>query len=330
MKKIICLIALLPSFSYLVAEMKIDFTAGDVILQKKGGPAVKAVQNQKVNSGDVIRTGEKSVAVISFSDNRLTVRQKSHVVISETIEDGVKKGTLSVLVGNVNCKMDKLRKQGGQFNVDTASSTAGVRGTEFNVASGADGTSVLEVSEGIVEYSGNTSSVMVEANQESSVSLGGDPSPVKVLKRRDWDKWASENSDVPRGKEKEILEGCLSRAKKLDSDITALEAEKEKYSAEGVEYEKIALQAKADRNESKLKEYSKKMFDSKRYAHSAFRKSLYQAEKIAMVKFVAENVYLSSGKKGNLKKLLGEIGLIYDKNYDKYIKPVEKNYNFIK
>ncbi|HQE60223.1 MAG TPA: FecR family protein [Spirochaetota bacterium] len=320
MKFIIFAVMLVPCL--LSAEMKIDFLVGDVFIKPRGLSSAKARRGQVVNPGDSIETGAKSMAVISTDGNKITVREKTKVMLSESTDSAGKYGSLSVFAGNVNCKMNKLKKNGGQYEVNSASAVAAVRGTEFDVSVADTGATLLNVDEGSVVLTGIEKSVIVAANQESSVPLGYDPTEVKIQKKRDWKLWVEENKIAP-GREKEVVSGALIRAKKLDADIVFLEEEMEKKTLEKDEFLKYAKAAAKNGNMKLRDEYFAKSHEAKRQAYSAKLKASYQADKIALVKNVADGVFVWAEDNSSLKEDVSAIAVIYEKHYKKYIKPVE-------
>jgi hypothetical protein len=134
--------------------------------------------------------------------------------------------------------------------------------------------------------------------------------------------WAEENKIAP-GREKEVVNGALIRAKKLDADIAFLEEEIEKKTLEKDEFIKYA-RAASESGDVKLRdEYFAKSHEAKRLVYSAKLKASYQADKIALVKNVADGVFAWAEDKSSLKEEVSAIAAIYEKHYKKYIKPVE-------
>jgi len=70
-------------------------------------------------------------------------------------------------------------------------------------------------------------------------------------------------------------------------------------------------------------EYFAKSHEAKRQAYSAKLKASYQADKIALVKNVADGVFVWAEDNSSLKEDVSAIAVIYEKHYKKYIKPVE-------
>ena len=309
--------------SALYADTSVSMMLGDVKVQNQGSTAWQPVKSgQKIRAGDTIQTGAGSFAEINANENTIRIQPKTKVKFGSTIVDNKPQSTLAVFTGSVNCKMDKLKKNNEKFNVNTASSVCAVRGTEFDVAAGADGQTVLQVTEGTVEFEGLSRSVLVAKNQESSVAIGGDPEPVKIIHRKDWKKWAdAETADV-KGKERQIIEGCLAKVRKLDSDIRQLEKERDETKAES---DRLFAESKLMKEAGNSKQASEIAGDAERkHMLSSSKNSMafYQASRIELVKNVADNAFESVDNKVSVKDSYEEISAIYADNFKKYIKPI--------
>jgi hypothetical protein len=323
MKHVLIMALLILASADLFADNTISMTVGDVKLQAQGSSAWQNVKTgQKIKVGDTIQTGLKSFAEIDASANTIRIQPKTKVKFTMDMIDEKPQSSLSLFTGSVNCKMDKLKKGKDGYNVNTPSSVCSVRGTEFDVAAGADGRTVLQVTDGTVEFGGMSKSVMVAQNQESGVNMGGEPEPVKIIKRQDWEKWANESSSDVKGKESDIIAGCLAKMQKLDSDIMQLE----KQSIDAIaKYNDLSKQTETEKNagnKDKANEIAKNA-EINRMASASFNNmAFYQASRIDLVKDVADNAYNSSDKKSSLNKSYDLIQQIYDKYFIKYIKPI--------
>lgn len=321
MRAVIFLSLFIPCF--VSAAMKADFVTGTVKVKKRSSVSAAVLKTgQLLIPGDIIETGTRSLAVISSSGGKITIRANSRIQLTESEDDSGTHSALSVFAGNVNCKMNKLKRTKSGFDVNTASAVAAVRGTEFDVAALPDGSSVLSVSEGSVVLTGVEESVLVAANQESSVLLGYDPSEVRVQKRRDWNLWVEENKSAA-GREKEVMAGALIKVKKLDSDISALEEVYSGKKAEADEYAKYTASAKKNGDKELQSQYFSRENDSRRAAYSAKRKAFYQAEKLMLVKNVSDGIFAWADDKKSIEAEKAEIDEIYMKHYLRYIKPIE-------
>jgi len=323
MKHLFYILLLMFTAASLSADTRIDFLLGDVKIQPQGTASWQnAESGRAVRTGDTMQTGKKSFAVINADGNSIKIQANTKVRFTQDFIDNRQQSSLALFGGSVNCKMDRLKKNNNGYNVNTASSVCAVRGTEFDVAASADGKTILQVTEGTVALSGTKKSVDVSGNQESSVRIGGEPEPVKIVKRQDWEKWADETGSDVRGKEKDIIDGCLVKMQKLDSDIIQLERESAAEKSKSDELKKQSADAKkAGDNEKamKLAGEAEKIFRS---SSSLKNKACYQSSRMELVKSVADNAYNSSEKKNFLDKPYRQINRIYDKYFIKYIKPI--------
>ena len=102
-----------------------------------------------LSSGDKVKTGEKSVAVIKFRDRSLVrVRERSELTVNETTSGSCVSRSVNLEKGSVGFK---LEKQGSdeEFRFTSPTSVASIRGTEGQFVSGLD-SDTLTIIEGVV------------------------------------------------------------------------------------------------------------------------------------------------------------------------------------
>lgn len=322
MKQIYYIMIIMFTVTSLSAETRIDLILGDVKIQPQGSASWQNAESGRViRTGETMQTGKKSYAVINADGNSIKIQANTRVKFTQDFINNRQQSSLALFGGSVNCKMDKLKKNNSGYNVNTASSVCAVRGTEFDVATSADGNTILQVADGTVALSGTSKSVDVSKNQESSVRIGGEPEPVKIIKRQDWEKWADETSNDVKGKEKDILAGCLVKMQKLDSDIQQLEREGAAAEKTAAENYKSAMEAKDAKDNKKASEFMTIYQTQHMKAYSSNITAAYQTMRIELVKEVSDNAYNSILNKKSIKKQYNEIVQIRDKHYNKYIKP---------
>jgi len=163
---------------------------GEVELKRAGNPAfVKARTGDTVVSDTIISTGFKSTAVIEVGSSTIAVRPLTCLSLSE-IQSISNTENVNVKLQTGRIKVDVKPPAGTKtnFNVQSPSSTASVRGTSFDFD-----TCNLKVREGMVAFKGNNGKlIMIPAGMASSVSadekavdpLGDEEIPLsKSLKR---------------------------------------------------------------------------------------------------------------------------------------------------
>lgn len=321
--RFLAICAFLLTAAQLNAATSVQMAVGSVKLLPQGSSAWKDVRSgETVRMGDTIRTGAGSFAELSADGSVIRIQPKTTVKLGQNLVQGKPQGSISLFIGSVSCRMQKLKKSGGGYNVATPSSVCAVRGTEFDVAASADGSTVLQVTEGAVSFEGLSDSVLVAANQESSAAIGKNPEPVRILKKQDWKKWADDASSSVKGKERGIIEGCLVKIRKLDADIVQLEEEKKKADAESAD---LFAESKKIRAGGNAKEADRIAGEAERKhtaASSKLSMAFYQASRIELVMSVASNAYSSAVDKDSLRKPYEEIQSIYSSRFERYIRPI--------
>ena len=120
-----------------------------------------ARRGEALSSGDKVKTGENSVAVIKFHDHSLVrVRERSELTIIETMAESAASRSVNLERGGVGFDIKKQRN-GGQFRFSSPVSVASIRGTEGRFVSGGQ-SDTLTVLEGMVELTNGMSLDQIE------------------------------------------------------------------------------------------------------------------------------------------------------------------------
>jgi hypothetical protein len=124
----------------------------------------KALKGEPLVSGDRVKTGERSIAIIKFLDNSLVrVRELSELTVSGTLNGGAFLKSVDLQNGVVGFNIQKQKPQ-EEFHFSSPTSVASIRGTGGLFAT-SDSSDTLTVIEGIVVFTNKASgkSVDVEA-----------------------------------------------------------------------------------------------------------------------------------------------------------------------
>ncbi len=117
---------------------------------ESGGKTQDAYKGQRLNAGDIVRTGEKAGATLILDDEKVvTLDQNTEVSVREA--SGTKAASITVLflsAGTVVNSLPKLEAQSA-YAVKTSNATMGVRGTVFAVQV-KNGATLLAVADGRV------------------------------------------------------------------------------------------------------------------------------------------------------------------------------------
>jgi len=122
-----------------------------------------ASKGETLLSGDQVRTGQRSLAVIKFRDNSMVrVREQSLLTVNGEVSPKglIKKVQLSK--GSFGFHMKK-QPDDEQFQLTSPTSVASIRGT-LGKLSGAEGNDTLIVAEGLVNFKNTVSSKDLDVN----------------------------------------------------------------------------------------------------------------------------------------------------------------------
>lgn len=203
--------------------------SGDVsmIREKK---TIAAETNQPVLENDEIKTGEKSYAVILFSDkSEIRIEESSDLVLKKELlmqDTAIEKTLYSIklLYGKLMAKIEKKKEE--WVNVGTPTSIIGVRGTEFSSGVAPDGSTIVEVSDGEVEVLDDENKRVAEGERaEYDAEEGLKIEPIE--KEIDWDEWFEKRRERFLTKKDELAEihneRLEKRVKKLESLLETIE-----------------------------------------------------------------------------------------------------------
>lgn len=163
MKKIFLLILVLISISFLIANdvALLSSVKGKVSLQRdKKNVNFKA--GDMLRNKDEIRTGGESFAAYKFIDATATIKVFANSVVEINADKKGKNLNKNVKVSGGSV-LSSIKGSGSAFQVETPTTVASVRGTEFLTKVNADGSTLIIVTEGTVlvesKLTGETKSV---------------------------------------------------------------------------------------------------------------------------------------------------------------------------
>lgn len=145
--------------------------AGQVEVLREGETEWRfAKRDMVIYYGDMVKTGEDSVAVLGFSDMSVfRMRPESQIYVPEPTEQS----KLKLVIGNIWINVRKMIKD-GSMEIETNQAAASVKGTRFELAD--NGTaSAIRVESGLVAFrpKGGKASVEVGPGQVFTASRSG-------------------------------------------------------------------------------------------------------------------------------------------------------------
>ncbi|HEX4859533.1 MAG TPA: FecR domain-containing protein [Usitatibacteraceae bacterium] len=162
------------------------------VLAAGGGVSTAAgpvAAGQSVAEGQTLRTGESGFVTLELADgSTLTLQSKSSMKLARSRQlvntGGVQDMVAQLDSGRLETRVARQRGPASRYEISTATSNMGVRGTVFRVAADASGKrSQSEVTEGQVAAMSGASSdiVAVNAGFGTIVEAGKPPSPPRAL-----------------------------------------------------------------------------------------------------------------------------------------------------
>jgi hypothetical protein len=247
------LIASAPAFAqkafiaYVEGRSDVKSSAGSMRAAKEGGT---------ITYGESILTGKDGLVELKL-ENGSTIRVAENSVFSYSSTGSGTDSTpvLATTAGKVHYKLNKAL--GRSPTIQTNSMVAGVRGTEFTVFAGRDGSVMLAVDEGIVDVSSQGSSVELLRNEAVEVAPGKKPGAkfTWLGKELDFSSWNTGKTD---GFLADPIAGLAAVEAQLAGYKVALDALKDPYRDATETWRKASARYKellAEGNEEAIKAF---------------------------------------------------------------------------
>ena len=208
-----------------------------------------------VETGDSIITGYDGYAELEMEDgSTVKVSEDSIFALSSYEEKGTSRNSFQCVLGSVQYKFSQAVKD-NEPRITTPATVCGIRGTEFTVVAGLDGSALYVVDEGSVAVSSKGEEVLLGALEGVKVEAGQAPGEVFPVLRGKID-----YSKVRKEAEQRFLESPASSMRIMTAQLEEYIQEMEFYEAE---YQKKYTRIKELREELfKLKGEERKKFYS--------------------------------------------------------------------
>src|SRR5437867_1390378 len=153
-------------------------TVQDVTMRSSPNDWKKAGKGEPLISGDQVRTGQKSLAIVKFVDKSIVrVREESELTVEgESTEPGKISKTIRLVSGAIGFDVQK-QQQNEKFRFTSPTSVASIRGTQGKLSAGL-GNDTLVVVEGLVNLLNTMSNKDIDvaagsigfSNQDGTIS----------------------------------------------------------------------------------------------------------------------------------------------------------------
>ncbi|MCF7928547.1 MAG: FecR domain-containing protein [Spirochaetales bacterium] len=200
-------------------EADVVYVEGYVDTKTAGGDVFETYIGDYIRTGDSIITGGRGYAELEQGDSAvIKVSPDTVFTLQEREVNGEKRQVMATTAGSVFMRFNKLT--GKEPMVQSSSYVAGVRGTEFTVYSGSDGSSMILVDKGAVEVTAEGESVNLGAEQGVEVAAGAAPGEVFEFKGRelDFSTWNQQKEEV-------FLENPVQSLKRVQKRLEGFQKE---------------------------------------------------------------------------------------------------------
>jgi FecR protein len=167
----------------------VTYTEGDATTRYTNGKQEDTSIGDVLNTGDSVKTGDDGQVEMDQKGVTIRVNHGTVFTLMEMEKGGQKAPVLSVALGSIKFRYGKLTGQ--EPLVRTNAAVLGVRGTEFTVFSGADGSTLIAVDAGQVTVQAEGQSVELASAEGVEVPLGKPPGDKFVVHsdQIDYSKW---------------------------------------------------------------------------------------------------------------------------------------------
>ncbi|MCL2480751.1 MAG: FecR domain-containing protein [Spirochaetaceae bacterium] len=304
----------------------VSYVDGWVDIKDSSGKVFEAYIGDDLFPGNSVITGKGSYAeLLEKSGSTYKVSPNTVFTVREMESNGKKESVLAVTIGEVAFKFNKVA--GTESMIATHSTVAGVRGTEFIVYSGSDGSSLIAVTQGLVEVEASGKSVSLNPDEAVEVKPGSPPGPkIQLLGRSlDFSKW---NED----KKQDFLNNPVEALKAVDMRLDYYNAKVQEIYPVFLEMLENVYKAKAELNriykeqgEAASAKYDDTVFRplTLNAAYTSLNLRYYALSALSMRRYIVGNMYAEI-KSRYITKLNDPVFIEFNSLYKEVLKKFEE------
>jgi len=163
---------------------------GSAAIYNQQGMARAALKGGSVVGEEGVETGQGRKLTLALDDgSRLELGPNTRLKLN----DQETSDTISVFlfIGRLLAHISPMKSEEPVFSVQTLTTTAGVRGTDFEAAAGMDGGSLVSVESGAVELAMDGGQELLKSGEQAEVSYDGKlkKGQRKPMTDQQWQKW---------------------------------------------------------------------------------------------------------------------------------------------
>ena len=301
-------------------SVSVDWVSGDVAYRHLQNDWEELDVGMDLTSGDIVKTGMSSEATLVDEGTEIFIMENSTFTVSEKYVDESRKPGFMLFLGRMRFKLARGKQEEPEIQTQTVNLT--IRGTEFEVGSGHDGSTLVVIEDGVVAVKGNTRELVLEKGEGTEVAFGEEPTEKFEVMTRviDWDDWLKLSKESVKGNEAGLLERILARFRGIEEEIRENETTREEALTQKEEYLKKRDEYLEQEKQQEAAEYSKKGRSVSKTAFHAFVNIRFLALSCIGLIDLADSIY--SGVEAPEKELTdtyNKIHSIYAQIEEKYV-----------
>jgi hypothetical protein len=203
--------------------VEVDFVKGNVTFSHLASSWKAVKVGMELLPGDMIRTGPSSETSFTEEGMEIRVLENSTFTVSEKYENEAQKQSFMLFLGRMKFKLVSGGKS--EPEVQTQAVNLTIRGTDFDVGSGYDGSTIVLLNQGRVVVTGPSQELVLETGEGTEVPFGEEPlEKFEVMTRViDWNDWFVLSKESVRGNEADLLSRVLLRFEGVKERIAGYE-----------------------------------------------------------------------------------------------------------
>jgi hypothetical protein len=286
---------LLGALSVSAAPANVTYAEGDASLKLKNGTTQDAQIGNVMNTGDTLRTGRDGLAELDQKGVTIKIARQTVFTLMEKEQGGQTSPVLSVALGSIKFRYDKLT--GKEPLVRSNGMVAGVRGTEFDVFAGADGSTLIAVSSGQVTVESEGKSVDLAANEGVEVPLGQPPGDKFTVPRQliDYSKWNEDKVSAMLADPLAAMTKIETAMAEYEKDVADFNEKFHQYSAQLKDLRENRAKIIREKGANAASKYQQEVINplAIQTGHLFLNVRYYSLAALSMRRFVAGRLYLA-------------------------------------
>jgi hypothetical protein len=300
--------------------VSVDWVSGDVAFSHLKGEWKKLDVGAQLASGDIVKTGPYSETTLSDDGAEIHILENSTFTVSERYEDGRQKSSMMLFLGRMRFKLARAREKEPEIRTQTVNLS--IRGTDFEIGSGYDGSTLVLLSSGVLAVRGKSQEIVLEGGEGTQVAFGEEPAEKFELITRviEWETWLADTREAVKGNELELLSRILGRMREMDDQIGEYETLREQ--ARELQQQFVQMRNSArDRNDVEAAaEFSRKAGEEGKAAYHLLMNIRFLAlSSIGLQDLAAQTIGSVPEPDQQMRDTFEEINSIYGGIESKYI-----------